>query len=434
MDKFNKFMDDKFVPFGYKIAQNPYLHALKNSFINLMPFLIIGSFFLLVSSFPIDAYKEFMAASFGENWSVLIEIPFNATFAFMGVFIAFLFAYNLAKNFNLDAITIGILSLVVFLILTPIVSAPLNPDDLDSMSSVLPLEWLGSTGLFVAMIGSVCTVHTFKFFIDRNIIIKMPEQVPPEVARSFNALIPSCVIMIVALFVRLGFDNTSFGTIHSFFYDLVGIPVSKIGTGYVGAVLTVLSITLLWSVGINSGSLVNGILRPFWMINLTENQEAFKLQEQVPHVVTEQFFDMIWMGGAGVTLGLLIAMLIKSKSQQNKKLASLAVTPAVFNINEPVLFGLPIILNPVMLIPFNLVPVVLVTIQYFAMSSGLVASPIGVVVPWTTPPVISGFLITGSISGAVIQIINLAVAVMIYYPFLKIIDNQNLKEELKDNE
>lgn len=175
--------------------------------------------------------------------------------------------------------------------------------------------------------------------------------------------------------------------------------------------------------------MINGILRPFWLNNQTDNIEALKQGIELPHVITEQFFDMIWMGGSGVTLGLLIAMILTSKSRQNKAISKLALAPGLFNINEPVLFGLPVILNPLMLIPFNLVPLVMITTQYIAMNIGLVARPTGVVIPWTTPPVISGFLITASISGALMQVVNLLIAAIIYYPFVRIVDNQNFKEE-----
>lgn len=143
-----------------------------------------------------------------------------------------------------------------------------------------------------------------------------------------------------------------------------------------------------------------------------------------PHVVTEQFFDMIFMGGSGSTLALVLAMLIFARSQHAKKVSRLAIGSSVFNINEPVLFGLPVILNPIMLIPFNLAPLVITTVQYVAMSLDAVATTTGVYIPWTLPAVLSGFIVTGHISGAIIQILNLLIAAMIYLPFFRIIDKQ----------
>ncbi|WOO86546.1 PTS sugar transporter subunit IIC [Mollicutes bacterium LVI A0039] len=423
MDKVEKFLEVKLMPVGEKLANNRYLQAIKNAFIMFSPFLIVGSVFLLASSFPIPAYQEFMTNTFGETWSMVVEIPFNAAYSFMAIFLTFLVGYNFAIIEDVDPVSSGLLSAIVFFILTPLTDA-------GDLGTVLSLKWLGSNGIFVGFLAAFTTVNIFKQFIRRDFVIKMPEQVPPEVARSFSAIIPATTIMILALIVRMVFSITEFGTIHAFIFGVIAIPVGRFGTSFFGSLLYSIALTLLWSVGINSGSMINGILRPFWLTNQTENIEALKAgAEQLPHVITEQFFDMIWMGGSGVTLGLLIAMILTSKSRQNKAISKLAFAPGLFNINEPVLFGLPVILNPIMLIPFNLVPLVMITTQYIAMNIGLVARPTGVIIPWTTPPVISGFLITSSITGALMQIVNLLIAALIYYPFVRIVDKQNFAEE-----
>lgn len=166
-----------------------------------------------------------------------------------------------------------------------------------------------------------------------------------------------------------------------------------------------------------------------WLDNQAENLAAMQNGLTPPHVITEQFFDMIFMGGSGSTLALVLAMLIFARSQHAKKVSRLAAGSSVFNINEPVLFGLPVILNPIMLIPFNLAPLVITTVQYVAMYLDIVATTTGVYIPWTLPPVLSGFIVTGHISGALIQVINLFIAAMIYLPFFRIIDKQYRMKE-----
>ena len=326
-------------------------------------------------------------------------------------------AYRLAERYKLDQISAGILSLSSFLVVTPFVRV-------EGIGTVIPTEWLGSKGLFVAMIGAIIWTEVFKWFIDRKITIKMPDGVPPAVEKSFAALIPAAVVFGMALTIRLVFASTDYQTIHQFIYEILATPVRSFGTSFIGAILTALSITLLWSVGINSGSMVNGIMRPIWAENQQDNLTAMANGVTPPHIVTEQFFDIIWMGGAGATLSLIIAILIFARSQHIKKVGKLAAGSSIFNINEPVLFGLPVIMNPIMLIPFNLVPVVLVTVQYIAMSTGLVATTTGAFIPWTLPPIFSGFIVTASISGAIMQIVNLAIGATIYLPFLRIIDKQ----------
>lgn len=405
------------MPLAGRLAQQRHLGAIRDGYISFMPFIIVGSILLVISSFPSDGYKAFMASIFGAHWGSTIEIPFNAIFSTMALFVSYLVAYRLGERNNIDKSSAGILSLSCFLILTPFGTDGHG-------APVIPMEWIGSKGLFVAMLGAIVWTELFTAFLRRNIVIKMPEGVPPAVQKSFAALIPALVILSLALTIRVIFGATQYHTIHEFIYSVIAMPVRHFGTSYFGAVLTVLSISSLWSVGINSGSMINGILRPFWMDNQAENLVATHAGLVPPHVVTEQFYDMIWMGGAGATLSLVLAMLLFARSQHIKKMTRLAAGSSIFNINEPILFGLPIIMNPIMLIPFNLVPVVLVTIQYIAMASGLVATTTGVYIPWTLPPVISGFIVTGHLSGALLQLFNLVIGAIIYLPFLKVLDRQ----------
>lgn len=417
MEKIMKLIEVRLMPIAGRVAQQRHLGAIRDAYISFMPFIIVGSILLVISSFPSVAYKEFMASVFGADWGNNIEIPFSVIFSGMSLFISFLVAYRLAERYDLDKISAGILSLSAFLILTPFAQA-------ETLGTVIPTAWLGSRGLFVAMIGALLWTEVFKWFIDKKITIKMPDGVPPAVQKSFAALIPATVVMCLALAIRLAFAATDYQTIHQFIYDVLATPIRSFGTSYIGALLTGLTITLLWSVGINSGSMVNGIMRPIWAENQQENLTAVANGMTPPHVVTEQFFDIIWMGGAGATLSLIIAVLLFARSQHVKKVGSLAAGSSIFNINEPVLFGLPVIMNPIMLIPFNLVPLVLITTQYVAMSIGLVATTTGAFIPWTLPAVFSGFIVTASISGAIMQIVNLAIGAIIYLPFLRIIDKQ----------
>ncbi len=423
------FLEEKLMPIAAKTAQQRHLGAIRGAYVSFMPFIIVGSILLVISSFPNQSYQQFMSHSFGANWSAIVEIPFNAVFSTMSLFISFLVAYRLAEHYDEDRLSCGILALVSFLILTPFMKVAENGG-----ITVMPVEWIGTKGLFVAMIGSLLWTELFCWLKKKKLVIKMPDGVPPAVQESFAALIPALVVMVIVLAIRIGFENTHYQTIHQFIYEVVATPVRHFGTSYFGALMTVFSITILWSVGINSGSMVNGIIRPLWMENQTDNIAAIQAGVTPPHIITEQFFDMIWMGGAGATLSLVIAMLIFARSKSMREVARLGAGASVFNINEPVLFGLPVIMNPIMLIPFNLVPLVLVTIQYVAMKIGMVAVTTGVFIPWTLPPVISGFIVTGHISGSVMQILNLLIGAMLYLPFMRILDKQYRAAEVSDAE
>lgn len=422
MSSFISNLEEKLVPVAAWIERNKFINGIRRAFIMVMPLLMIGSLFLMIQAFPLPAYQKMMESLMGENWKDIFDIPVMATFSMLGLYVSFLVGQQLAKQFELDTISVGFLSLISFLILTPLTKT-------EEHGNVLTFEWLGSKGMFIAMIIGVSTVLIFKFFIKRNILIKMPNGVPPEVVRSFEALIPGTVILTLALLLRIAISKTSFGTVHDFIYTILALPLKSLGTSYIGALCTVLAISILWSVGINSGSMVNGIVRPFWLENQVQNIAAFKAGQPIPHIVTEQFFDIIWMGGAGATLSLLLAMVIFAKSKHIKTVGKIGLVPGCFNINEPVLFGLPIILNPIMLIPFNIIPVIMVTVQYLAMQFGLVSKPLGIAFPWPTPPIISGFLTVGNISGSIMQIVNLMIGAIIYLPFLRILDKASKREE-----
>ena len=422
MSKAIEILEEKLVPVAAWIAENKYVNGIRRAFIMMMPLLMIGSLFLMITAFPLPAYQRGMASLLGENWKDIFDIPVSATFNLIALFVSFLVAQQLAKQFELDSIAVGLLSLASFLILTP-------QGNTSEFGQVITFTWLGSKGMFVAMVIGVVTVKIFHFFVKRDILVKMPDGVPPEVIKSFEALIPGTVILATALLLRVGMEHTSYGTIHDFVYKMLALPLRALGTSYIGSILTVFAISILWSVGINSGSMVNGFVRPFWLENQAENIAALQAGQPLPHVITEQFFDMIFMGGAGATLSLLLAIVIFAKSKHIKSVGAIGIVPGIFNINEPVLFGLPIILNPIMLIPFNIVPIVMVTTQYIAMNIGLVSKPLGVAFPWPTPAVISGFITVGDFSGALIQIANLIIGAMIYLPFLRIIDKASKKEE-----
>lgn len=414
-----EFLEARLMPLAAKAAQQRHLCAIRGAYVSFMPFIIVGSVLLIISSFPSQHYQQLMSGVFGSTWSNIVEIPFNAVFSTMSLFISFLVAYRLAEHYEEDGVSCGILALVSFLILTPFIKVTSLGDMV-----VIPSEWIGSKGLFVAMICSLLWTELFCFLKRKKWVIRMPEGVPPAVQESFAALIPALVVIVLCLAVRIIFEHTGYGTIHQFIYQVVATPMRHFGTSYVGALLTVLSITILWSVGINSGSMVNGIIRPLWMENQTDNIAAIQAGLAPPHIITEQFFDMVWMGGAGATLSLVIAMLFFARSKSMREVARLGAGASVFNINEPILFGLPIIMNPIMLIPFNLVPLVLVTAQYIAMKIGIVAVTTGVFIPWTLPPVISGFIVTGHLSGSLMQVVNLLIGAMLYLPFLRILDKQ----------
>ncbi|WHH54915.1 PTS transporter subunit EIIC [Bacillus paralicheniformis] len=224
---------------------------------------------------------------------------------------------------------------------------------------------------------------------------------------------------------------TPFGSLHNVVNVLLGTPLSILGGSLGGSLIAETVKMLLWSCGLHGANIVGGVMSPIWYGAMDENRLAFQAGEALPNIFTTQFFE-IWVniGGSGATLALVITMFVRARSKQMKQLGRLAIGPAIFNINEPIIFGMPIVMNPMLLIPFIVSPLLMLTATYIGMSTGLVAKPAGIAVPWTMPPGFSGYLATGGkISGAVMQLINLLISFVVYYPFFRMWDLQKLREE-----
>ncbi|RAN84514.1 PTS cellobiose transporter subunit IIC [Bacillus sp. SRB_331] len=428
-----KFLEKYVMPVAGKVAEQRHLQAIRDGIILTMPFLIIGSFFLIISALPIPGYNDFMAGLFGESWQKALGYPVSATFNIMSLIATFGIAYRLGEYYKVDSLASGALSLVSFLLATPFQVMYMIPNTKESVlvDGVIPAALMGSQGLFVAMIIAIISTEIYRFIVQKKMIIKMPETVPSAVTRSFAALIPGFIVVTVVWIIRLIFEHTTFGSIHNVVGKLLQEPLSVLGASLWGAVIAVIIVHVLWACGIHGAAIVGGVMSPIWLSLMDQNRIAFQAGQDVPNTITAQFFDLwIYMGGSGATLALVVGMLLFARSQQLKSLGRLSIAPGIFNINEMVTFGMPIVMNPLLLIPFILVPVVLTVVSYFAMEWGWVGRPSGAAVPWTTPILFSGYLGSGGkISGVVLQLVNFAIAFFLYLPFLKIWDKQKVAEE-----
>lgn len=422
MDKFMEFLQDKMGPIAYKLDSNRYLSAIKTGFFGAMPILILGSIFLLFANLPIAGYPDFMASILGDNWTTYFMVPYDMTMNIMTIFVIFGIAKSLADYYDLDDLAAIVISVVAFLVLTPTISTE------DGLIGI-PMNNLGASGLFVGMITAIIAVEITRWVVARGWTIKMPESVPPNVAKSFTALIPALFVILFFNFIRIGFSFTSYETAQTFIFQFLQTPLTALGSSLPATLVIVIFEILLWSFGIHGSNIVGAVMQPIWLSLTAENAAAFSLGETLPHIVNYQFYqNFIKVGGAGGTIGLALLCLVMAKSAQFKTLGKLAFGPALFNINEPLIFGLPIVLNPIMLIPFLITPILMAVSTYFVMSIGLVPITNGANIPWTTPPVIAGFLVSGW-RGAVFQIIQIAASTIIYYPFFKLVDNKAYKIE-----
>ncbi|SDM31008.1 PTS cellobiose transporter subunit IIC [Sediminibacillus halophilus] len=413
MDRFNAFMERYFMPVAGKMAEQRHLKAIRDGIIAVMPLLIIGSIFLIISSPPIPSWAEFMS-----QYAPVLNIPVNATFGLLGLIAVFSIAYNLAVSYEMDGLSAGVLAIAAFFVATPL-----------SEEGNIPLNLMGSEGLFIAILLAIFTVEVYRFFEKRNIVIRMPDSVPPSVWRAFTALIPGAAIIAIVwgidLLLKASFDLSLHGVVGAVLRE----PLQMAGGSLWGAIIAIILIHLLWSFGIHGISVVASVMAPIWYSLTEENVAAHQAGEELPNIIGQPFMAIWWaVGGSGMAFALTLLFVWRARSKHLKGLGRGSIGASFFNISEPVIFGAPVVMNPLLFIPFILAPLAVGIVTYFSMSLGLVGKPY-VIVPWTTPPPISGILTTGDWRGGVLMLFNILMAMVIYYPFFRLYDKQLLAEE-----
>lgn len=422
MNRFMEVLENVLMPVADKLNNNRYLTALRNGFMVALPLIIFGSIFVVIANFPFldswlseDAYATYKNA---------LDPASGATLSIMGLFVIIGIGYKMVEQRKGEAIYGGVVAIAAFLILTPQV--------LEETSGVIPTFALGAEGMFLGIFTAFFAAEIYHFFVKNNWTISMPAGVPGAVARSFSALIPITMTLTIFMVVRIIFSYTPFDTVQNFIYTLIQAPLEGLSNTLPAALIAVLLIQVFWFFGLHGQIIVNSIFDPIWYALNNQNAEAFAAGTELPNIITKQFIDtfIVGIGGSGMTLAVIIGIFVIGKSRQMRELGKLGAPSGIFNVNEPIIFGLPIIMNPLVIIPWLLAPVVVAIVTYVSMATGFVPKPAGVIVPWTTPAVLSGYLATGNnIMGSVLQIINIAIVFTIWLPFLKIMDKQYYANE-----
>lgn len=428
MDSIKGFIDEHVMPATMKLVNTTFIQVLKDGMIYIMPALITGSFFLLIASLPIDPWTSFIAETGLEG--VLYQ-AYNATYSIMALIAVLGIAYTYVNKKGYDGFPAAVIGFCAFLTLSNFTAT--DSDTGVVVSSVINMTWTSAKGMLTAIIMGFYTGALYTWFFKHDIRIKMPDSVPPNIANSFSALIPGVAIISGGV-VIYGIFNAFGTTFVEALYALVQAPLQGLTDSLGGIIVISLAMPFMWFFGIHGTSIVNSIVVPFMRANLVENQAILDAGKELTlanggHIVTEQFFDTIlMMSGTGIVAGITIYLVFFAKSKQCKELGKLAAIPNIFNINEPILFGLPIVFNPIMAVPFFLVPLFAALIAYFSMYFGLVPLYTGTVVPWTIPPIISGFLLNGWRTAA-LQAVILLMSFAVYFPFVRKVDMMNLAQE-----
>lgn len=425
MNGFVGFIEQKLMPVANKVGMQRHMVAIRKGIIATLPLTIVGSFFTILLNFPIES-----VAAFIEPYREVLDIPFRYTVGLLALYATFGIASSLAKSYKLDSLTAGILATMSFLITAaPPIRVLESVEGVIDAGRFINVANLGSGSLFGAIVTAILSVEIYRFFIVKNITIKMPDGVPPEVTNSFMALIPGGAILVLFWVIRhiIGFD------INGFLSNLL-MPLKDVlaGNSLFGGLLTVFLICFFSVLGIHGPAIMGPVIRPFWDISIAENMEVFQSSgnaHELPNIFTEQFLQwFVWIGGAGTTLALVVLFLF-SKSNYLKQLGRLSILPGFFNINEPVIFGAPIVMNPILGIPFLVAPLITTTISYFATTTGIVpmmAARLGFAIP---APIAAWMSTNWSVAAGILVVVNFLITLAIYYPFFKVFEKQQLERE-----
>lgn len=425
----NEWINEKLLPPILKFVNTKAITALRNGMLYTMPFSIVGSIFLLLANFPVQSIADWVTNSgLGEYFNQ----AYGASFAIMAFFAVMGIAYSYVKAEGYEGLPAGMIGLVIFLLTME--SSVTDAEANVTIANVIDKTWTGGQGMISAILVGLFVGWGYTWFLKRDIRIKLPEQVPTNVANSFTALIPAAVLTTIALGIYVFFDKVFQTTVVEWIYTVIQSPMQGVTDSLGGAMMLGFLVPFLWFFGVHGSTIVGGIMGPILQANslantaILESGKALTL-ENGGHIVTQQFLDQFMtVTGAGMTIGIVLYMVAFARSAQFKQLGRLSLIPAFFNINEPIIFATPIVMNPIMLLPFILTPMVSGVITYFALYTGIVPLFTAVQVPWTTPPIISGFLV-GGIRTAILQFVVLAIGFFIYYPFIRKVDSLNYKQE-----
>lgn len=457
---FSNFVNSKILPPIMKFVNTKAIVALQNGMIYTLPFIIVGSIFLILSNIPIPAVANAINAS---GWGAIFNQAYTTTFNVMALWGSIGIAYIYIKNEGYEPLAGGLTACASFLMLqTLAIDSPLKAaltsginngqmsgkvvaENIDKLphalqtfleapvTGVININWLGGDGMITAIIVGLIVGWAYSAMMKAGWTIKLPKQVPPAVSNQFTAMIPAGVILTVTMLIFGAFNNFAHTDFLKWVYSTIQSPLQGVSDSFGGAVVIAFLVPFFWFFGVHGGLIVGSIAGSLLQANSFDNAQLYKAGKLTiangAHVVTNEFYNnFINLTGSGITIGLVIFILIAAKSAQMKSLGKLELVPGIFNINEPFLFGMPIVMNPFLAIPFFLTPIVVAISTYCVIRFGIVPPLNGIAAPWTTPAVISGFLI-GGWKMAIWQACTLVISTLIYWPFAKKYDNILLKRE-----
>ncbi|BDR59383.1 PTS sugar transporter subunit IIC [Xylocopilactobacillus apicola] len=415
----NDFINKKVVPNAIKFSNTRPIKALKDGMMYGLPFLIVGSIFLLFANIPIPIVAKVIKQS---GWADVFNQVYQSSFNLMSIFAVIGISYVYIKNEGIELAIPGSLSaLGAFILLLPY---QVKAQSGEIIPNIISKDWTSGKGMICAILIGLASGWIYSFCLKKNWRIKMPEGVPPAVANSFSALIPTSAVLICAGAVFATFKFLIKSNFSEVIYSTVQVPLQGVTDSLGGVIIMAFAMSLFWWCGIHGGAICGAILTPILQSNLAANQAILdsgrKLTlENGGHIFSQQFWsNYLCMTGGGIIVGIVIYNAFFAKAPMLRELGKLSLLPNIFNISEPIIFGVPVVMNLYLAVPFMLFPVLVGAASYLLMQAGILPLFSGVLAPWTTPPIISGFII-GGWRTALWQLIIIILSTLFYWPFIR---------------
>lgn len=407
---------DRIKKLFYTLEKSLLVEAIRNGLIMIMPIILIGSFSLIFKSLPINGYQDFIKTWLDGALNTILQLIYNATFGLLSIYMAFSISLNYVRvhNFRNSYVFGGAITAVAGFFI-------LSGTNIDQQT----MEYFGAKGMFTAIFSALVIAKLYSIIVSRiNLPVKLyADGIDVNFNDSIFVTVPAIIILsLVAIINYAVCSLCHVGSFHELYVELINSFFDLLGRTFSGGLVFVTLSSVLWFLGIHGSDVLEGVSQNFFNPALAENIQQVALGNQPTEIFTKQFFDLfILLGGCGTSLALLVSILLFSKRKINRNLAKMAIFPGIFNINEILVFGLPVIYNPYMLIPFIATPIVLFFTSYIAFVTGIVPL-VTTEVAWTTPIIFSGYISTGSVAGSILQIVNLCIGILIYIPFVRMYD------------
>lgn len=439
MNTISKYINKWLLPFASKMANQRHLIAIRDSFIDIMPIIMVNSLFILLNSLVFGnttVLKKFPYASKLMDIGMMVN---QGTMGIMTILVTFLIGYRLANYYisngriaikDVNPLHAGILSLATTLIMFPLYNdvTPVGATKTFSIAGIYTQSLTSSGGLFVGIVAALLSTELLvKISLKKKFQIKMPDSVPPAVAQSFNTLIPESMVIILFAVVTFIYVQVSGQTIPELITLIISAPLQIALESPFGLVVVQLLTQILWFFGLHGQNIVSSVTSPSMLAAIQQNIDAFNAGHVVPNIVTNPWTGMyVLLGGTGAILPFLIAIFIGSKRKNYRSVAKMGLIPSLFNISEPIMFGIPVVMNPYFAVPFIFVPIINLAIAYPLTAMGLVAKSV-VIPPWTLPPILTAWVTTaGDIPATLLSAALFVLDIFIYLPF--VIASNNGKE------